>query len=476
MAEAAKQIPEADFDEVWYLEKNPDVAAAVKRGGWKSGYAHYERVGYEKGRLARTKGALVQTPAKVDQNTATANLAVASAQRQQAKPKMVAEEAPEANFDPVFYFDSYPLAREEMGSGLAGGPLEHYRTIGRYRGYLPNQNAPRPRNPAEWCSRFGGFWIDQPNARDLISAKLDLGVINERQADLLTSFVRDGYVVIKNAFPAEVLDRAEEDLNRAYSGKIPELQFNIQGFSRKMSWCEDAIKKPAKALDLHWVSPATRDLIFADGLLEFLHLVMDRRAFATQTLGFWRGSAQDAHQDSAYVNYSHPQQFLASWIALEDVWKDSGELFYFVGSHKLPEYLYLDAFKGVEEATRMKTGAKLDGEIKEHIHLLPMRAREHSLKRETFMAKRGDVLIWNADLAHGGSPISFEHSRKSVVTHYCTAEAVPSYFENRSGEKRMYRHNGAFYSSPHYAFEPKLWKPVNDSCVVARSADKGASY
>jgi phytanoyl-CoA hydroxylase len=87
---------------------------------------------------------------------------------------------------------------------------------------------------------------------------------------------------------------------------------------------------------------------------------------------------------------------------------------------------------------------------------LPIRSREHGLKRETFMAKRGDVLIWNADLAHGGSPISSEHSRKSVVTHYCTAEAVPSYFENRGGKKRIYRHKGAFYSSPHYAFDPNV--------------------
>jgi hypothetical protein len=40
----------------------------------------------------------------------------------------------------------------------------------------------------------------------------------------------------------------------------------------------------------------------------------DKVLLVTQTLAFWRGSAQNGHQDSAYVNYSTPMQFAASWI------------------------------------------------------------------------------------------------------------------------------------------------------------------
>jgi ectoine hydroxylase-related dioxygenase (phytanoyl-CoA dioxygenase family) len=180
----------------------------------------------------------------------------------------------------------------------------------------------------------------------------------------------------------------------------------------------------------------------------------ERRAFATQTLSFWRGSAQGAHQDSAYVNYSLPMQFLASWIALEDVSPDSGELFYYVGSHRMPEFLYIDRFKGVEEAGRLNPGFNLQPQIRHHVQRIPIVAAEMKLPARQFLAKRGDILIWSADLAHGGSPISTTTTRKSVVTHYTTAEAVPSYFELHPGKVRA-SYRGDSYSSAHYDFQPR---------------------
>ncbi|MEM6316971.1 MAG: hypothetical protein AAF960_04835 [Bacteroidota bacterium] len=45
------------------------------------------------------------------------------------------------------------------------------------------------------------------------------------------------------------------------------------------------------------------------------------------------------------------------------------------------------------------------------------------------MAKKGDILIWHANLLHGGNPIlNPEHSRKSMTLHYF-AEEVSCYHE-----------------------------------------------
>jgi hypothetical protein len=40
-----------EFDEEWYLQRNPDVAEVVQEGGFKSGLEHYLVHGCNEGRL-----------------------------------------------------------------------------------------------------------------------------------------------------------------------------------------------------------------------------------------------------------------------------------------------------------------------------------------------------------------------------------------------------------------------------------------
>ena len=158
---------------------------------------------------------------------------------------------------------------------------------------------------------------------------------------------------------------------------------------------------------------------FCDAITHFLHLIFERPALASQTLVSYRGSGQPFHQDSAYVPYSLPLQFTASWIALENVAAGAGELEYLVGSHNaLPEYTYPGGYKSASESQRYGTEkAAVSEAIKVHEKQIATEGQRRALTRETLLAKRGDVLFWHADLAHGGSPISLSRSRKSVVTH-----------------------------------------------------------
>ncbi len=437
-----------EFDEGYYLARYPDVARAVAAGGRPNGWSHYAEIGRAKGRFATAQEEALKVPPKPRPAAAPPAAAPPAA----AVPLPAAPAPAGLDFDARFYCEHYPQAVADVDHGLAADFQEHYLRYGRHRGYLPNKRAPREANPAAFHSRFGGFWIDQANALDLLAAKADLGMIPADQVPLLRQFITDGYIVLRNVLPDAVLDRAQAVLERAYNGDMPEVEFNITGIGRKVHWRPDVLSKPAKALDLHWLSADVRNMNLHENVLKTLHLIMERRAFATQTLGFWRGSAQDAHQDSAYVNYSHPNQFLATWIALEDVTENCGELFYYVGSHRMPEYLYLDKYKGVEEAARANPGENFDAPIKDHVKNIPEVAGRMGLRRQRFLAKRGDVLIWHSDLAHGGSPISTDVTRKSIVTHYCTAEAVPSYFELKDG-KTIMRHGGGYVGSAHYNTE-----------------------
>jgi hypothetical protein len=341
--------------------------------------------------------------------------------------------------DPDWYLAAYPQAVADLAAGRARDPADHYARLGRFRGYLPNLGAERPRDPAGVRSAFGGLWTDQGNALDMVEGKLEIGRITAPEAEALRRFIVDGYVVLKRAMPALTLWRARRALEAAYAGKIEGVKFCSPHLGFEVGdWVPGVKDAPCKALELHARSRAVRDAIFAPVISNFLQLLFDRPAMATQTLGFWHGSTQRAHQDTAYVTYSLPLQFAASWIALEDVRADSGELFYYAGSQRLGDYLYQGRYKGISEGKRHEPDWDQQPQDQAHWESIVQRSLQQGCEERTFLARKGDVLIWAADLAHGGKPSDLTRSRRSLVTHYCPAEVAPLYFEG--APRKIWRH------------------------------------
>ncbi|MDD2877098.1 MAG: phytanoyl-CoA dioxygenase family protein [Acidiphilium sp.] len=397
---------DARFDEDYYLSVNPDVLDGIAAGYFVDGYHHYRLHGREEGRIS--------TPL----------------------------------FDAVWYGRVYPMVSRDVEQGRATDNWDHWQRIGRYRGYLPNPAAPRPENPSRMRARFGGLWTDAPDAADIIAGRHEIGTLTDDEAELLTHWIEHGYVVLPGAIPDHLLDAARTDLDRAYQGGFPSLLFQCLSASpNDIPWRPDVTSKPAKALDLHWHSEATRDLIFAPAIVSVLHLLFERKPLASQSLGFLRGSGQPAHQDTAYVVYSHARRFAASWIALEDVTEGAGELLYYPGSHNFPDFVYADRHKSLHEAMRMNIagGNSLREAEDQHGRSLLRIAAERNLTERRLLAKAGDVLLWHADLSHGGMPISNDTTRRSIVTHYCPADVAPLSFE--AGKSALYPHGSAGYYS-----------------------------
>lgn len=398
------------FDEAAYLRRYPDIAKAIADGRAKSAWQHYDRHGRQEGR----------------------------------KPN---------DLDPDFYFRAYPAAQQEVAAGLAATPFEHYVRFGRGRGYISNPKAARPSNAGAMPSQFGGLWPDLPNAADIVEGKLETGQITERQAEKLTFWMNNGYVILEGAIPPSLIERAALDLDRAYAGGFPDLKFECHKIAREhMAWRPEINPNPAKALDIHHFSPAIRDLMFADAIAEFLGLIFDAKTFASQTLGFLRGSAQEGHQDSAYVAYTIPRQFAATWTALEDVTIGAGELFYYPGSHRFEDFVYKDHYKSAHEATRVTGERPAREQIERHLRSLEERAAQRGIAKMPFAAKQGDVLVWHADLVHGGNPVSNVTTRKSIVTHYCPKHLSPLFSEQM--RTRVWEHNGHRFTSGYYTGEP----------------------
>jgi hypothetical protein len=154
-------------------------------------------------------------------------------------------------------------------------------------------------------------------------------------------------------------------------------------------------------------------------VLDLLRHLYGREPFAFQTLNFAVGSEQHFHSDAVHF-HSYPNGFMCGvWIALQDVQPESGPLIYFPGSHRLP---YLSA---------RSLGLGRD-EVMEEQH--PQRffepswqqaVNEHEFEKQQFLPKRGDLLIWHANLLHGGEPVQDKTSRRwSQVNHYFFANCL----------------------------------------------------
>jgi Phytanoyl-CoA dioxygenase (PhyH) len=294
-------------------------------------------------------------------------------------------------------------------------------------------------------SRFGGLWTDLPNALDIVVGKHALGWISSAEQDLLKAWIIDGFVILPGAVPHDLIDRLDDEVERIWqseSGHRSFVEFWDNGEKTIQPAGPRFRDRRVKLLDLFAHLESARRIIFSPAIVRFLTLVFERPAMAFQSLYFRWGSQQDIHQDTAFVKVSSPLEFAASWVALEDIQPDSGELEYYVGSHRLDDYL----FDG-----RSKWMPFRSPEYDAFIESLHVRSRERGLKRQRFLARKGDVLIWSADLAHGGTKSATDGvTRKSLVTHYCPTSCEPVY---ALPDRTYPRH--AFNEAALYTFAPR---------------------
>jgi phytanoyl-CoA hydroxylase len=110
---------------------------------------------------------------------------------------------------------------------------------------------------------------------------------------------------------------------------------------------------------------------------------------------------------------------LGVWIALEDIGEDNGPLHYYPGSHKLPYYLNKDYDN---EGNAWMIGNKSYDAYEE---MIAQKIQENKLQQKNFYAKKGDMLLWHANLFHGGNEHTNKNkTRKSVVFHYFKEGAI----------------------------------------------------
>ena len=146
-------------------------------------------------------------------------------------------------------------------------------------------------------------------------------------------------------------------------------------------------------------------------LIELLEYLYGRKPFPFQTLHFTKGTEQHFHSDATHFN-SIPERYMCGvWLALEDIGENQGPLEYYPGSHKFP--IFENEHIGIDLLVAEKVGQE------PYERLWRELMQTAGITSKNFMAKKGDILIWTANLLHGGSKhLDDKKSRLSQVTHY----------------------------------------------------------
>jgi ectoine hydroxylase-related dioxygenase (phytanoyl-CoA dioxygenase family) len=154
-------------------------------------------------------------------------------------------------------------------------------------------------------------------------------------------------------------------------------------------------------------------------LIELLSALTHDEMKLFQSINFLTGSEQKTHSDSIHMTTFPLGGLLGVWIALEDIELDNGPLHYYPGSHTLPYYLNSNYNNN---GNFFLIG---DKDYTEYEKMLATKIEELNIEKKVFTAKKGDLLIWHANLLHGGEPhTNKEKTRKSMVFHYFAVNHV----------------------------------------------------
>ena len=209
-----------------------------------------------------------------------------------------------------------------------------------------------------------------------------------------------GYVVLDAFYSNEEVDAINTEVDRLIKTKKASWRYNRILFANKIS---NLINNTGTSKKLTTV----------------LSLLLGKEVRLFQSLNFIQGSQQKSHSDFIHMTTFPKGNLIAVWIALEDTTLENGLLHYYPGSHKLP-YILNNDFDNV--GTKYRLGDKTYGDYEDKIAEV---IQQNKLKKEVFLAKKGDLLIWHANLLHGGEPVLDKNAtRKSMVFHYYAKDVI----------------------------------------------------
>ncbi|CAA7386028.1 hypothetical protein CHRY9393_00318 [Chryseobacterium fistulae] len=225
--------------------------------------------------------------------------------------------------------------------------------------------------------------------------------LSEENKLSVDNYDANGYLILKNYLSSDVVDQINSEIEKLMENGT--LKFR---YGNKLMFA------------IHY-SEIIKNIGDDKNLIDFLSILLDGRAKLFQSINFIKGSQQKTHSDSIHMTTYPLGGLLGVWIALENVDENNGALHYIPQTHKLPYFLNSDYDN---EGDLLKIGNK---SYKAYEEFLENKVKELGLKKEIFNAQKGDLLIWHANILHGGEPhLDKKRTRKSLVYHFFDENSV----------------------------------------------------
>lgn len=304
-------------------------------------------------------------------------------------------------------------------------------------------------NPQDWRSPFSAELtplqgLPRFAETDLLACERP-DVVRRSSNPHLHELFHQGYTVLPGAVPASVCDRLAALIDPATAVENPhdvwvEYDDPEQGRIYGVPLSQPVVERSQcryRGMDLYRNQEAAIEACYAPALRELLIAALNSEVLAYQQLAFTYGSQQALHQDPMYVRVSRPLKLIASWIALEDVQPDSGELVVVPASHTLRQLRFNSSddaqcqhvFAGGEQSLWWNN----HDQAAHSARLAQLQQLAGVLGSHVYRPAKGDVLIWSSQLIHGGGPVQLRPdgsrpTRRSLVTHYCPIDSLPMYW------------------------------------------------
>ncbi|KEO72288.1 hypothetical protein EL17_16180 [Anditalea andensis] len=237
-------------------------------------------------------------------------------------------------------------------------------------------------------------WLDQQNSVINLIHNEDFKKLPVKLQLSILEWSSNGFAIFKSYFNEEKVERINEILKELLNKNKLYLKAN-----RKIM---HAIR----------YSEELKNLVNAPELLKVLNLIMGTEMELFQSVNFLKGSEDPPHSDFIHMSTFPYGYLIAVWIALEDINSDNGPLYYYPGSHKLPYIMNEDYITSGHKWWGYNNKQAYSKKIESVII-------ENRCEKKVFLASKGDLLIWHANMLHGGSKVNdLSLSRKSMVLHY----------------------------------------------------------
>jgi len=238
-------------------------------------------------------------------------------------------------------------------------------------------------------------WLDRVDSSHVLSYHSAFSQLSSNYQEEILSWSKDGFAILRSFYSTEEVNIINDQISSLLMAKqLP-------------------IRDKRKIMNAVRYSAVIKNIVDNESLKNILNLLMGREVGLYQSVNFIKGSEDHVHSDFIHMT-TYPYGYLiAVWVALEDTNDDNGPLYFYPCSHRLPYIMNRDFSHG---SNKWLIGKSFKYNYTKKIESI---IQENNFEKKVFIAKKGDVLIWHANMLHGGSHVkNAALTRKSMVLHY----------------------------------------------------------